>query len=282
MHFIKSAFNRLLKLLWSKKSYRFLIRDWFHLTDLQSAGQVLATMRQLVTLEPLETEAPAHRRIAVIAPHQDDEIIGPGGTLLLSLASKSTVKVFYLTEGTDPKTLENESANLANEMGFEREFFDFPLGKIPLDKEALKRVASSLNAFKPDLLFLPFLLDDHDDHRRASELVYEMSKESLLNPVEVWAYQVYGAVIPNIAVDITSVKDRKAFFIRFYASQMKKRDWANFSLGLNAWNSRLLPGKSGPQFVEPFFVLPLKEYAKVCQVYFTDAKNSNYYKSYKR
>jgi len=68
--------------LLQRKAYQFFMRDWVGLTDLQSAKDMMATMRFSQNLQPQLREGPAAKRILVIAPHPDDETLGPGGTLL--------------------------------------------------------------------------------------------------------------------------------------------------------------------------------------------------------
>ena len=68
--------------------------------------------------------------------------------------------------------------------------------------------------------------------------------------------------------DITDAAAQKAEAIRMWQnSAMRSRDWAHFALGLNAYNSRLLPDSTLPRYVEAFFVVPLAEYLKVCGTY---------------
>jgi hypothetical protein len=71
-----------------------------------------------------------------------------------------------------------------------------------------------------------------------------------------------------VVVDITDQATRKAEAMRHYASQMAKRDWAHFALGLNAFNLRLLPATNRAAYAEAFFVLPISEYVELCRDYF--------------
>jgi LmbE family N-acetylglucosaminyl deacetylase len=115
-----------------------------------------------------------------------------------------------------------------------------------------------------DCLFVPILLDDHDDHRRANQLLWHAWRRGFVrNDTEVWCYQVYSPIISNIVVDISSVADRKAAAVRMWKSQMKIRKFDHYILGFNAFNIRLLPKA---RYVEAFFVVPMLEYGELCGV----------------
>jgi hypothetical protein len=85
--------------------------------------------------------------------------------------------------------------------------------------------------------------------------------------MEVWGYQVYSPVFANVVVDISDAAERKAEAIRIWASQMRRRKLDHYILGVNAFNTRLLPKA---MYVEAFFVVPLQDYCELCHTYFMD------------
>lgn len=263
-----------------RKAYKFFLHDWTSLGDLQRAADVLATMRFSQNLAPVPMTGPAARRITVLAPHPDDEIMGPGGTIIGALASGAAVDVIYVSRGRDGAagdTLCGEAAAVAARFGYTTRFLDFPLRGIPLDEAAVSRFGDAVKTSAPQALFVPFLLDDHDDHRRVSHLLLRAVQAGHVPAdIEIWAYQVYTPLPGNVAVDITDVADRKAEAIRGFASQMKIRDWAHWALGLNAFNSRFMATGGQPRYVETFFVLPLAEYMDLCRHYFDGGDSSVY------
>ena len=279
---LKNHVRRLEALVNRHSAYKFFIRDWVALGDLKAASQVVNTLRFSRNLEPIEMAVPDAQRIIVIAPHPDDEMIGPGGTLIQALECNAIIQVIYLTSGGEAEQLvrEQEANRVGDQFGFERIFLRHPPLAIPDDPETLSRLGALIAEFRPDALFVPFVLDDHDDHRRASHILVKLVLEQLLDmSLTVWAYQVYSAVLTNVVVDIGATRERKADAIRLYTSQMKTRDWANFAIGLNAWNSRLLPDCPDAAFAEAFLVLPLGEYVKFAQGYFERAADKAYYLS---
>jgi N-acetylglucosamine malate deacetylase 1 len=268
--------------LMTRRAYRFFIRNWFELTDLRVGSEILATMRQQSLLMPVLMDGIGKKKILVIAPHPDDEIMGPGGTLIKALESESEVLVLYLTRGADSdrgRQACEEATALSQKLGFTCEFLDFHSGNIVISGDSVEDFSGRITKFSPEAILLPFFLDDHNDHRRASHLLMEAVGRGLnIEKGEIWAYQVYSMLPANVIVEISDVIDRKADAIRVFASQFSVRDWVNWSQGLNALNSRWLPGNSGsPRYAEMFFVLPGKAYISLCQRYFLPDPKIAYY-----
>jgi len=265
-----SRLRRATARLAARSAYKFLLQDWLRPDDLDAAADLLATMRWVRQLEPVVMERPDARRIQVMAPHPDDEMIGPGGTLLRSIDAGADVDVLVLTSepGEKGALRRRESEAVAAWAGYRLTFLDLPSGSHGWADTAVPLVQEHLRAHPADVLLLPFVLDDHPDHREANRLLALTAPDAVL-PAEVWAYQVYTPLPANVVVDITEVHARKAEGIRMWRdSAMRSRDWAHFALGLNAFNSRLLAGVAEARYVESFFVLPTDEYRKLCARYF--------------
>lgn len=264
-----------------RKAYKWVLRDWLTLHDLSAAADVLGTMRFTRQIEPQVLDGPAGREILVVAPHPDDEVIGPGGTLIRMAQMGKKVTVLFVTAGKpdEAATREAEARACCALCGFEARFAGEVEGAIRLDRAG--EVMAALTAeVKPDTLFIPFLMDDHDDHRRVNEaLLYGLAAALPGRGPDVWAYQVYTPLPGNVSVDVTDLAEAKANAVRSYASQMRRRDWAHFALGLNAFNCRLLPGARDARYVESFFVAPLSEYIDLCHRYF-DAGAAYYEPAY--
>jgi LmbE family N-acetylglucosaminyl deacetylase len=275
----RTILKRLERTINTRQTYKFFIRDWTSLTDLQSCANVLSTVRFNKTLEPLEMSAPRGQRITVIAPHPDDEMLGAGGTLIRARSAGASVRCIYLTSGRPSAQVEAETAEVAQHIGYRTEFIRYPVDAIPVTDESVTRLGTALSAEPMDCLFLPILMDDHDDHRRANQLVWHAWRRGFIpNETEVWCYQVYSPVIPNVVVDISEVADEKAAAVRMWKSQMKVRKFDHYILGLNAFNIRLLPKA---RYVEAFFVVPMHEYAELCAIYFNNPSAAFYNPAYK-
>lgn len=267
---IRRLAQRLEASLRTRRAYKFFLRDWVALNDLSAAADVIKTVRFSRKLDSVEMDHPRKRKIVVLAPHPDDEILGAGGTIIKSLAAGTQVSVIYVTSGLPTDQTEAEASAVGRQVGYTGQFLREPVKNIRLTDEALQKCAQALVREQPDCIFLPFLLDDHDDHRRVSELFLRLCRKGLFDPrgVEIWAFQVYSMIWPNVVVDVTAVARQKADAMRLYTAQMKARDWAHYILGLNAFMSRFLRSRTDASYAEAFFVVPADEYLSLCETYF--------------
>ena len=227
------------------------------------------------TSEKIVYEIPQKKKIIILAPHPDDELIGAGGTLIETLKRKCSIEIIYLTSGKkeEKRIREKELREVCDLLSVRSHVIGGIANKKLIGN---KRILQILNQFKPQIIFIPFILDDNPDHKKANKLFYDIS--SLLNKTnpsinyEVWSYQVYTPLLVNRVVDITNNISKKEKLIKIYKSQFKSRDWAHYAIGLNAWNSRFLKRKKGPSWAECFFVQSKKEYEKFCKVFFNKSK----------
>jgi N-acetylglucosamine malate deacetylase 1 len=275
------VFNRIKKfvesIVWSRRAYRFQMREWTRLHDLDGAAQLLNTVRFSRSLVPVQMPAPAGKRITVIAPHPDDEVIGPGGTLLLASENGAEVTVIFVTNGNaeEAAVRKQESLDICRANNWIAVHLDGVAGSLDADRDMPKRLTAAIAASQPDIVMVPYVLDDHDDHRRVNEF-WLNGDRTAASKAEVWAYQVYSVVLPNIVVDISAARERKAALIARYASQMRRRDWANFALGRDAWSSRWLEGRKLAAWAEPFYAVPASDYLDHVAVYFQNNQRSYY------
>jgi LmbE family N-acetylglucosaminyl deacetylase len=276
---LATLLRRLERTINTRQTYKFFMRDWTSLTDLKTCARVVSTMRFSQTLEPLEMSCPHGKRIAVLAPHPDDEMLGAGGTLIRARRADASIRCIYLTSSQPPAEVETETAEVARHIGYGTEFLRYPVNGIPVTGESVARLGAVLAAQPVDVLFVPILFDDHDDHRRANQLLWHAWRSGLVpKGTEIWGYQVYSPIMANVVVDISDVAEEKAAAVRMWKSQIKIRKFDHYILGLNAFNIRLLPKA---RYVEAFFVLPIDAYADLCAIYFEDPDTAFYNPAYR-
>jgi len=278
---IKASLKKLILGVPSKKKYKFIIKDWIQLTDIDACRKVLSTTRFFRNIQPLELDVPDARSILVIAPHPDDDILGPGGTLLKAIQNGAKVNVVYVADGTrdseQAKRIRAETLNVCEAAGTKPFFLGCRNGEIPLGgSSAAQKLYDLITEEQPEVLFITFLLDDHDDHRRVNHLLLSLFQDKPIPDVEIWSYQIYSSILPNVVVDITDVALKKSELISMWSSVSGNRDWAHYMLGINATNCRYIstPGKV---YVEGFFTVPIKEYLSLCSHYFSEDVSDIYY-----
>jgi len=151
----KRVAARIERFLFSKKKYKFLIKDWVALGDLNASAAVIGAMRFSRNFQPIELPGPGGRKALVIAPHPDDEILGPGGTLIRSHGeSGAQVHVLYLTTGKPElaDAMKSEAVAVSQREGFTTSFMDLALNAIPLDQTTLDRFLRVVESVEPDVI----------------------------------------------------------------------------------------------------------------------------------
>jgi LmbE family N-acetylglucosaminyl deacetylase len=165
-------------------------------------------LRQLNQLEPLSAIDLAASAI-VFAPHQDDETLGCGGTIIRKREAEAQVKIVFMTDGSrshDRFILEaelivlrqQEAVQAAQTLDVEAEnvvFLGFRDGELSQSLiKAIAQVQELLIQNQPQQLFIPYIRETHPDHLATNQIVwaalnnYESEYES---EVAVYEYPVW-------------------------------------------------------------------------------------------
>ncbi len=217
------------------------------------------------------------RRVVVLAPHADDESIGCGGVIALHARAGAQVRVAVMTDGalgdrrfarTDLppaaralmraeliRTRRDETIDACKALGAPNPvFFDAPDGALAPNPALVERLGSLLDACKPELIYLPFLMDQHEDHWQTNR-IFNLAlarcgpwQKALL----VRGYEVWSPLVANRLVDITAVAAQKVAAVRSHASQLRDRDYQTAILGLNQYRAMHLEQTDG-RLAEAFF-----------------------------
>lgn len=166
-----------------------------------------------------------HDKILIIAPHPDDECIGPGG-ILIKYASQCTVLI--LTDGNigqgDKSGLDNKvirKQELIDEMNLlgieDYHFLNYKDGSMLNNIDCLKKV----NLSKYTKIFVTAKDDNHPDHR-AAYLSVMQGMDRLSNPgLQVYEYEVHNSLgKATHMLDITSIIDKKIGLVQCHKSQL--------------------------------------------------------------
>lgn len=177
--------------------------------------------------------------ILVFAPHNDDETIGVGGTIVKLARAGHRVTVCEVTRGLNETALKKirDEAHKAHEvLGVaETVFLDLPGLDLHLTPTREKN-APYLDVVKrinPDMAFIPHHGDLHSDHAScADSCMVALRPMNAPNLKALYAYETLSesewnvpdgahAFIPNTWCDITDTLDVKLEAMRCYASQLR-------------------------------------------------------------
>lgn len=182
------------------------------------------------------------KKILIIAPHPDDEILGCGGTIIRSIKEGHEVYVCIVTKGCLP-LFDVESVNIVRKeciechkkIGIKDTFFlDYPASMLE-EIHRFELNASILNIIKkvqPDEIFIPHYGDMQKDHQIVAEAcMVALRPKYSFTPKCIYSYEtlsetgwnipnVQNDFVPNYFVDISNVLKDKIEAFKFYKSQL--------------------------------------------------------------
>lgn len=175
--------------------------------------------------------------ILAIGAHADDVEIGMGGTIAKYSSIGKKVGICDLTKaelssnGT-VETRKVEAEKVAEVLGATaRITLDLPDRGLLLKEEYIKKVASVIRFYKPQLVFVPYYKDRHPDHGNCAQLVEEAvfsagirnyDTEDGLGPHKIkdlYFYMINGFHKPDFVIDISKYMKKKKMSLQAYESQ---------------------------------------------------------------
>lgn len=176
-------------------------------------------------------------KVLVIAPHNDDEILGVGGTIKRYINQGHEVYVCEVTSGAMYKTLQSEAKEAHAKIGVKDSFFlNLPVGKLKIAEpyEVNAAIESIVKQVQPQVVYIPFWGDMHLDHKEVCEAAMVS-----LRPIgnysvrEIYMYETLSetgwnlplndkSFAPDVWVDITDTLDDKLEAMSCYKSQLKE------------------------------------------------------------
>jgi LmbE family N-acetylglucosaminyl deacetylase len=226
----------------------------------RTATRFLRSVHRITHRMPVKLRAIKKQRVLVLAAHPDNEVIAVGGNLALHQRIGSEVLTLFVTleEPGGTSVRKAEAERVARLLGFDHRFLAFPDGSSSLHEPAITRtIADAIRSFRPEVIYCPFPGDHHPDHRSASACTGAAVAETCYEG-EVWCYELWSCLWPNIGIDISSVVDIKREAINCCASQI---DCAEGALGLNRYRGL----KLGVDYAEALFASDQRTFIGFCR-----------------
>lgn len=176
-------------------------------------------------------------KILVFAPHNDDEVLGVGGTMAKFAAEGHEVYVCEVTSGKSFERLQAEARRAHSLLGVKDSFFlNLPVTQLSTMEQSVLNAAVDkvVRDVQPDIVFVPHRGDMHADHSAVSAAVMVAVRPvSCPSVKKVLAYEtlsetewnipsVDNAFIPNSWNDISGFIDCKIRAMECYESQIKE------------------------------------------------------------
>jgi LmbE family N-acetylglucosaminyl deacetylase len=182
---------------------------------------------------PQKWATTGHERVAVVAPHPDDELAGCCGTLLRHRMSGDAVLVLFVTDGSRSRALpidpfamaqqrELESRAATQRLDAKREWLGLREGHWS-DEAGRHALLEALRKMNPTVIYTPSHIDFHPEHRRvASALAEVLVKLDAKPSVRLYAVQVpLTPLLVNLVHDVSDLETGVRSTLSAYASQRR-------------------------------------------------------------
>ena len=161
------------------------------------------------------------KKLLVISPHPDDEVLGAGGTLFKRKSSKKSNSLYWIIvtklQANTPRIKvlrrKNEIKKISKLFGFKK-VFQLDFNTTELDSSSKKRLIKDFSdifkKIKPYELFVPHFSDVHSDHKIVSEVISTCTKNFRFPFIKkILAYEVLSETDYNL-------NRKKIFFPNYY------------------------------------------------------------------
>lgn len=217
---------------------------------------------------PVLLPGPPPGPVLVVAPHPDDEVIGPGGTVALHHDAGDAVSVLVLTSGGasvgrprgGAAIREGESRQALRHLGPRITPYFARLADGALQRST-DRIAELIGSHGSGAaaLYVPTLWDPHPDHLAVAKAAKSCGLD---DDVLILGYEVWGAGPITTVVDVTRVFARKQAALAEYVVALQTVDYVRSASGLAAYRSSV-GSLGGRGFAEGFMAMPLGEYRRL-------------------
>lgn len=217
------------------------------------------------------------KKILIISPHPDDEIIGCGGLIAKCKQLQSEVKVVYMCTGesrqlvsgsTNSDSRINEIEEVAKygnfqfQIIFENKYF-VELDSIP-QKKIVDPIEDIIEEFKPNVVLLPHGDSYNQDHRATFTACITALRptphdvrhfvETILIFEEPYVWTVKDIFKPNVYLDLDGVEDEKIKLMALHKSQDRPFPFARSGENLMA-RIKVRGSEAGLKYAEAYVLL---------------------------
>jgi len=100
-NYFRRFYRVMIPYLYSKKDYKIFL--FGGLAQMDKTTRAVMTAMDIFSsiIKPIPIKAPFGKSVLIIAPHQDDEIIGCGGAMILQKKSGKELSVLFVQDGGD-------------------------------------------------------------------------------------------------------------------------------------------------------------------------------------
>jgi len=184
------------------------------------------------------------KKVLVISPHLDDEVLGVGGAIMQHIDSGDEVSVFFIANRAyshiyDPKLLDlqkSHSLKAKEILGYQNSvFFDMLDERLDVSiQDILIRIEKDFYKAMPEIVYSPFYQDNNQDHRAVFEATRILLRPSSSPFVKEWLlYEVpsstdqsppipFYSFCPSYYINIERYIDKKIEALKNYETELRE------------------------------------------------------------
>lgn len=216
--------------------------------------KIFLYFRQLIPIKARVVDSLPFKKVLVISPHIDDDIIGAGGSIIKHTSKNGKASVVYITSDNQQRV--DEASEVSKIVNYDKVYFiGYGSDRIKYCNYLCDKLLEIFHSEKPEIVLLPFLIDNHKDHIATNELIIKFADQYHFI-FEIYAYEVWTPIYPNLIVDITDVFDTKRQCLEIYKSQLKTHNYVQQALSLNKFRGSVYD----IGYAEAFFKASLEYY----------------------
>jgi LmbE family N-acetylglucosaminyl deacetylase len=170
--------------------------------------------------------------ILAIGAHPDDIEFGCGGSLLKYSRLGHNVNMLVITDGSfgaDPGVRRMEQEDAAKFIGAKKLYWgDLSDTQVVDNHDLILKIENAVKAVNPDLVFLNFYDDVHQDHRAIAQA--GVSATRYIKEVLFYEVPTTQHFQPDIFIDIDELLADKLKLVSVHASQVNRTKVANLSI----------------------------------------------------
>lgn len=201
-----------------------------------------------------------YKRVLILAPHADDEVLGCGG-IIKRFGAAVGFDVLYLFCGDEyfdsdiSRRRRDEAERIKPMLGISQQYFNMAENGSSLEAKELTKL---VDFSQYQAIFCPDPADPHPDHRESARMLAEIIKKHKLSS-NIWLYGVWNPLPYFNRLVVIDGKAKEAA-MNTYQSQMKDRDYVGAISGLNAYRAKIY---GVGEAAEAFMAMPAVIYAKI-------------------
>ena len=209
------------------------------------------------------------KKVLVVAPHPDDEILGCGGVIAKHIAAGDEVCVCIVTCSLVEKAKKLNEAyarKVQEAMGIQKlVFLNMPTVELPHvpTREFTGKLNQLVQDERPEVVYIPFQGDMHTDHYMVSSGMMVALRPPIAPFVkDIFAYETLSetgwsfpspekSFIPNVWSDISDFLEDKVRAMELYDTKIQKDPLPRSAEGIRAL-AKFRGGTIGVDYAEAF------------------------------